>query len=611
MTKPEQTTTLADVHSLTTPVAMACVRSLAYDATLDPGGNWYAEVQADTDPARVASHRGDLDAMAMRHQYHDEQIHVHFAPTDAIELLLFDALEQARYESIGANRYSGVQVNLDAREIPASAADRPNQNMDFLSDANRLKLAAFVLGQRAFRFDAVALSPQLQTIALSNEFAVLSVAWSAGLGELAELREDQAAFANKARDIVQRWRTSQNAAKFDSDESPGRVDEGDSTDEPPDVDTPADDETAEEFLADEASASDTDNLKEESAPAEGEAQAHEGDATATPLMDEAPMGGADPTFNSGVANLPYKAFTTEFDETCLPADFADQQSLENLRAQLDQHIDLHARLVRRLASRLQRVLLARQRRQWQFDMEEGHLDTARLSRVVSDPLMPLSFKCESEAPIRDTTITLLIDNSRSMLGRPIMIAAAATDILARTLERCGVSVEILGFTTVHLHGGRSTQAWEAAGKPQAPGRLNDVRHIVYKSADTPYRNARRHLGLMLDKDILKQNIDGEALQWASQRLLKRPEKRRILMMISDGAPVETSTLSANSDDYLVGHLHNVISDIERAGAIELLAIGIGHDVSQFYSNALSVFDVRQLGPAMLNELGALLRRGTI
>jgi len=534
VTKPEQTTTLADVHSLTTPVAMACVRSLAHDATVDPGGNWCAEVQVDTDPARVASHRGDLDAVALRHLHHDEQIHVHFAPTDAIELLLFDALEQARYESIGANRYSGVQVNLDAREIPASAADRPDQNTDFLSDANRLKLAAFVLGQRAFRFDAVALSPQLP-----------------------------------------------------------------------------DDETAEEFLADEASASDTDNSKEESAPAEGEAQAHEGDATATPLMDEAPMGGADPTFNSGVANLPYKAFTTEFDETCLPADFADQQSLENLRAQLDQHIDLHARLVRRLASRLQRVLLARQRRQWQFDMEEGHLDTARLSRVVSDPLMPLSFKCESEAPIRDTTITLLIDNSRSMLGRPIMIAAAATDILARTLERCGVSVEILGFTTVHLHGGRSTQAWEAAGKPHTPGRLNDVRHIVYKSADTPYRNARRHLGLMLDKDILKQNIDGEALQWASQRLLKRPEKRRILMMISDGAPVETSTLSANSDDYLVGHLHNVISDIERAGAIELLAIGIGHDVSQFYSNALSVFDVRQLGPAMLNELGALLRRGTI
>ena len=325
-------------------------------------------------------------------------------------------------------------------------------------------------------------------------------------------------------------------------------------------------------------------------------------------VDEAPVAGPDPTIVVTGDTQTYRAYTTDFDEVAYASTWADQSALRQWRDELDEHIKIHGRLVRRLASRLQRVLLARQNRHWQFDLEEGHLDSRRLSRIISDPLLPLAFKAESDIAMRDTTITLLIDNSRSMLGRPIMIAAACADILARTLERCGVSVEILGFTTAHLHGGNSTGLWEQQGKPENPGRLNDLRHIVYKSADTPYRSGRRNLGLMLDKDILKQNIDGEALLWAHQRLMKRAERRRILMVISDGAPVDTSTLGANGGDYLARHLHQVVEYIEQAGHVELLAIGIGHDVSRFYQQAVSVFDARQLGPVMLTQLESLFRQ---
>jgi cobaltochelatase CobT len=325
-------------------------------------------------------------------------------------------------------------------------------------------------------------------------------------------------------------------------------------------------------------------------------------------LDEAPIAGPDPTIQVSGDTQPYKVFTTDFDETAHATQWATAEQLAQWRLELDDHIAVHGRLVRRLATRLQRVLLAQQKRHWQFDLEEGQLDSARLSRIISDPLMPLSFKAESEMAFRNTTFTLLIDNSRSMLGKPIMIAAVAADILARTLERCGVTVEILGFTTCHLHGGFSTEAWEQSGSPQNPGRLNDTRHIIYKAADTPYRLARRNMGLMLDRDILKQNIDGEALTWAYQRLRQRPEQRRILMTISDGAPVDTSTLGANAGDYLARHLQSVIDDIESSSAIELMAIGIGHDVSRFYSHAVSVFDARQLGPVMLDQLESLFRQ---
>ena len=279
--------------------------------------------------------------------------------------------------------------------------------------------------------------------------------------------------------------------------------------------------------------------------------------------------------------------------------------MTRLRNFLDQQLQPVQGLVARLANKLQRLLLAQQNRSWEFDLEEGVLDPARLSRVVVDPLHPLAFKCEREARFRDTVVTLLLDNSGSMRGRPIMVAAMCADILARTLERCAVKVEILGFTTRAWKGGQSREKWIADGKPAHPGRLNDLRHIIYKSADTPWRRTRKNLGLMMREGLLKENIDGEALIWAYKRMMARPEQRRILMVISDGAPVDDSTLSVNSGNYLERHLRKVIDEIEAKSPVEITAIGIGHDVTRYYKRAVTIVDAEQLGGAMTEQLMAL------
>ncbi len=301
----------------------------------------------------------------------------------------------------------------------------------------------------------------------------------------------------------------------------------------------------------------------------------------------------------------YEVFTRQFDETVAAENLCDTDELERLRGFLDKQLThLHV-AVSRLANRLQRRLLAQQNRAWDFDLEEGVLDAARLSRVVTDPYQPLSFKAERDTTFRDTVVTLLLDNSGSMRGRPIMVAACCADILARTLERCGVKVEILGFTTRQWKGGQTREQWLAKGKPGAPGRLNDLRHIIYKSADMPWRRARRNLGLMMREGLLKENIDGEALAWAHNRLLGRPEQRRILMMISDGAPVDNSTLSVNSGSYLERHLRQVIKEIETRSPVELIAIGIGHDVTRYYNRAVTITDAEELGGAMTEKLAEL------
>jgi len=309
----------------------------------------------------------------------------------------------------------------------------------------------------------------------------------------------------------------------------------------------------------------------------------------------------------------YHVYTHEFDEVIRPLDICDLEELTRLRQTLDTHIGDLQRSIGRFANRLQRVLMAQQSRSWQFDLEEGQLDTARLVRVLTDPMMPLTFKQESETPFRDTVVTLLLDNSGSMHGRSIRVAAVCADILSATLERCGVRVEILGFTTCAWKGGRAREKWVASGYEANPGRLNDLRHIVYKSADTPWRQARTSLGLMMRKGLLKENIDGEALQWAHARLLQRPEQRRILMMISDGAPIDDSTLSTNPGRFLEKHLRHVISQIERSDDIELVAIGIGHDVRQYYTRATTIHDVSQLADVMTSQLVELFstERGSL
>jgi cobaltochelatase CobT len=301
----------------------------------------------------------------------------------------------------------------------------------------------------------------------------------------------------------------------------------------------------------------------------------------------------------------YKAYSRRFDEIIAAEDLCEPEELERLRSYLDKQLNNLSSIVARLANRLQRRLMAQQSRSWEFDLEEGILDPARLSRVIVDPQQPLSFKREKDTDFRDTVVTLLLDNSGSMRGRPITVAATCADILARTLERCGVKVEILGFTTRAWKGGQAREAWLTAGKPAMPGRLNDLRHIIYKAADAPWRRARKNLGLMMREGLLKENIDGEALEWAYRRLLGRPEQRRILMMISDGAPVDDSTLSVNPGNYLEKHLRHMIEEIETRSPIELIAIGIGHDVTRYYRRAVTIVDAEELGGAMTEKLAEL------
>ena len=338
------------------------------------------------------------------------------------------------------------------------------------------------------------------------------------------------------------------------------------------------------------------------------------DAPTADMADDADMGDAETPgepqrprhFGQNEPRGPdYRAFTMKFDETVAAEDLCEPEELDRLRGYLDKQLSHLQGVVARLANRLQRRLMAQQNRSWEFDLEEGLLDPARLSRIVIDPLHPLSFKAEKDMQFRDTVVTLLLDNSGSMRGRPITVAATCADILARTLERCGVKVEILGFTTRAWKGGQSREAWLTAGKPANPGRLNDLRHIIYKSADAPWRRARKNLGLMMREGLLKENIDGEALDWAHKRLLARTEQRRILMMISDGAPVDDSTLSVNPGNYLERHLRWVIEEIETRSPVELIAIGIGHDVTRYYRRAVTIVDAEELGGAMTDKLAEL------
>jgi cobaltochelatase CobT len=343
---------------------------------------------------------------------------------------------------------------------------------------------------------------------------------------------------------------------------------------------------------------DTDGAGEEE---QGEVGPGSGDEEATP---QGPSSLLNRGHNQGPEPF-YRAYCTNFDEIVQAAELCDPEELTRLRAMLDQQLSHLQGVIGRLANRLQRRLMAKQTRAWEFDLEEGLLDAGRLARVVVNPMHPLSYKREKDTEFRDTVVALLIDNSGSMRGRPISIAAMSADILARTLERCGVKVEILGFTTKAWKGGQSRERWIADGKPPQPGRLNDLRHIVYKSADAPWRRARKSLGLMLREGLLKENIDGEALLWAHNRLLGRPEQRRIMMVISDGAPVDDSTLSVNPGNYLERHLRDVIGWIERTSPVELIAIGIGHDVTRYYRRAVTIVDAEQLGGTMMEKLAEL------
>lgn len=550
--------------------------------------------------ADLAITRGIGDAMALRIACHDARLHRSLAPEGKEARAVFDAVEQARVEALGARRMSGVATNLAAmlkdryhRGNYAEISDR--------ADAPLEEALALMVRERLTGAPPPADADRLVSIwrPWVEEKA------SGGLDRLIDSLDDQKRFAAAVRDILVSLDMAEKAqgTEADEDQQSETTEEGEGDNEQAEQESGAA-ESSESASADQAEAGDVD---EDGGEAEAE-EAGEREMAEDDSDDEADSGQAprpDYPFSNRRPEGDYKIFTTRYDEIVRAEDLCDTAELDRLRGFLDKQISHLQGVVARLANRLQRRLMAQQNRSWQFDQEEGWLDTARLTRIVIDPMQPLAFKYEADTAFRDTVVTLLIDNSGSMRGRPISVAATCADILARTLERCGVKVEILGFTTKAWKGGQSREAWLQAGKPVGPGRLNDLRHIIYKAADAPWRRARRNLGLMMREGLLKENIDGEALEWAHQRLLARPEARRILMMISDGAPVDDSTLSVNAGNYLEKHLRSVIEEIETRSPVELIAIGIGHDVTRYYRRAVTIVDAEELAGAITDQLAAL------
>ncbi len=556
------------------------------------------QIDRDLPAAEVSVTRGQADAMALRLANHDLTVHARYRPQGKMARAVYEAVEQARCESIGALAMPGVARNLDAM-LTERYDNRPevsdkNDDGSALEDALSLIVRERLTGER----------PPSSSKSLVDLWRPWVEEKAEGqLGGLTHVINDQIAFSRLSRDLI--------AALDMADEL------GDDPDET--EDTNEDDQESEQGQSDENQEGEQEQstTAEELMDADGESDDSMQDSAEIdfdqmpPEMDDDDSTeGEEPwrpqlPFSSLTNDDFYKVYTNRFDEMIAAEDLCDSEELARLRSYLDKQLSNLQGVVARLANRLQRRLMAQQNRSWDFDLEEGILDAARLSRVVTDPLHPLSFKVEQDTDFRDTVVTLLLDNSGSMRGRPITVAATCADILARTLERCGVKVEILGFTTRAWKGGQARENWLAEGKPANPGRLNDLRHIIYKSADMPWRRARRNLGLMMREGLLKENIDGEALIWAHNRLLARSEQRRILMVISDGAPVDDSTLSVNSGNYLERHLRQVIMDIENRSPVELIAIGIGHDVTRYYRRAVTIIDAEELGGAMTEKLAEL------
>ncbi|MBB3587783.1 cobaltochelatase subunit CobT [Sphingomonas sp. BK481] len=550
-------------------------------------------------PEQVAEARGFADGFALQLKHHDIALHNRAAPVEAVARAVFDAVETARVEALGSRGYAGISDNLamalDVRLRADPITRARNRDEVPLSTALGLMVRERLTGQGS---PAVA-APGL---ALVREW----IEQKTDLDALAYAIDDQKTFQGLARKMLAELELVQADQVPEESEEGGSEDEG--TDEQQQDEGDEGDDQGEDGQGEvEARGEQSEQQNEES---DGQEQSDEsmddidgepgddGEEGMQPVRPNRPMADMGTAFD-------YKPWTTQFDEVIAATELCDAEELARLRGYLDQQLVHLQSAVSKLANRLQRRLMAQQSRSWDFDQEEGILDAARLARVIVNPTLSLSYKAERETDFRDTVVTLLIDNSGSMRGRPISIAAISADILARTLERCGVKTEILGFTTRAWKGGQSRETWLAAGRPPQPGRLNDIRHIVYKRADEPWRRARNSLGLMMREGLLKENIDGEALMWAHARLVARPEERRILMVISDGAPVDDSTLSVNSGSYLERHLRQVIGWIETRSPVELVAIGIGHDVTRYYARAVTIMDVEQLGGTIIEQLASL------
>ncbi len=558
------------------------------------------QVANELKPADIAIVRGLSDSFALRIANHNDKVHARYQPQGKNARAVFEAVEQARIEALGANAMQGMKTNLAAmlddryrKKDVARYTDRKDAPLDeAVALLVREKLTGEVPPEGA-RAMVELWRPWIEDKAHDQ------------LAHLTDNIHDQAAFARMSRDIIAALDMAEELG-----EDPDQSDENDDSE-------PEEDSGEREETPDSEEQESSQQSMEEMQDAEGESEAAEMDAQQMDVEDqgedqdgEEEQDGEEPwkpqlPFSSLSNEDFYKVFSNQFDEVISAEDLCDAEELNRLRNYLDKQLSSLQGVVARLANRLQRKLMAQQNRSWDFDLEEGVLDAARITRVIIDPMHPLSFKEEQDTEFRDTVVNLLLDNSGSMRGRPITVAATCADILARTLERCGVKVEILGFTTRAWKGGQAREKWLASNKPGNPGRLNDLRHIIYKSADTPWRRARKNLGLMMREGLLKENIDGEALIWAHNRLLARREQRRILMVISDGAPVDDSTLSVNSGNYLEKHLRQVINDIEQRSPVELIAIGIGHDVTRYYKRAVTIVDAEELGGAMTEKLAEL------
>ena len=544
--------------------------------------------------------RGHADSLALRVACHSPAVHRRLMPGGQQARAVFETVEQARVEAIGAQRMVGV-----ARNLTAMLDDRFHrgkfEDISERADAPIEDAIALIVRERL-----TGLAPP----AAAKRLVDLWRPWiedRAGrdLDKLGKLVDDQRRFGDAVHDLLDALEMGEDRDRESEEDEDSRQDQELRPDETGDSGESRPSDDAEGMTLEQADAA------AEEVP-DGSSEALE--APTGDMSEDAERGDAEsaaepwrpPHHGRNEFRGPdYRPFATKFDETVAAEDLCEPEELDRLRGYLDKQLSHLQGVVSRLANRLQRRLMAQQSRAWEFDLEEGMLDPARLSRVVIDPLHPLSFKREKDTTFRDTVVTLLLDNSGSMRGRPITVAATCADILARTLERCGVKVEILGFTTRAWKGGQAREAWLAAGKPSNPGRLNDLRHIIYKAADAPWRRARKNLGLMMREGLLKENIDGEALDWAHKRLLGRTESRRILMMISDGAPVDDSTLSVNPGNYLERHLRWVIDDIETRSPVELIAIGIGHDVTRYYRRAVTIVDAEELGGVMTDKLAEL------
>ena len=543
--------------------------------------------------------RGAADSLALKLRHHSDSIHAAHLPAERDARQVYDALEQARCEVVGSENMQGVAANLDARLQDQLIAD----GVDRITDPHQLKpeIALSLLARQRMSKAA----PPAGTKDILNLYSAgLSEAASIALDQMAAAKDDQTAYTRAARHLLATLNMSEAETQLEqSDEEdasePDQGEQSGAQDNASDPEGSSQSEQDSMFSESPETAEDSDQ--------DGEAEEIEDNQAAGGEGDDRPAGpqAQHPKKQDLDAAGDYKVFTRKFDEEIEAQDLCDGEELDRLRQLLDQQLQNLQGVVSKLANRLQRRLLAQQTRAWDFDLEEGLLDAGRLARVVVNPLQALSYKRERDTDFRDTVVSLLIDNSGSMRGRPITVAAMCGDILARTLERCAVKVEVLGFTTRAWKGGQSRERWVADGKPRNPGRLNDLRHIIYKSADAPWRRSRKNLGLMLREGLLKENIDGEALQWAYRRLLVRPEHRRILMVISDGAPVDDSTLSVNPGNYLEKHLREVIRDIESREAVELIAIGIGHDVTRYYRRAVTIVDAEELGGTMMKKLTEL------